>query len=418
MRKRGIVVVGVACAVTLLTAACSGSSGGKSSGSSGSGGSGGGGSRTLDIGVLTSFSGAQSSSAATTIDGVNARFKAYAAGGGKCASSVKFNVVKGDDQSTPQGALGGLQKLVQQDHVYAVIAETGLFFGASHWAVTQGANTPIIDGAFDGSPEWANYPKTNLFPNFPVVDYKKVYTTLGDYFASVGATKVAGVAYNSPSSAGALENGFKSSEAAGLKRGYANTSVAFGSTDVGAIVLGIKNSGADALYMTMSPSTAFAVIAGLRQINYPLKAIVTASGYGGDLLQSKPAIQAGQGVTFSTLWTPIEQKTAATEYLSNAMKQYGNTPSGVPGFYATVGWFGADLLIHGLELAGCDASSKTFLSTVRKDDTWNAGGMLPKPIPFSANNYDASCSYFVLLKGNGFVPIKDSTPRCGKSVSG
>jgi ABC-type branched-subunit amino acid transport system substrate-binding protein len=410
MRSTKLAAVGAACAALLVMTACANND----SPTAASGGR----SRTLDIGVLTSLSGPQGAAAATTLDGVNARFKAYAADSGKCASSVKFNVVTADDQSTPQGALAGLQKLVQQDHVYTVIAETGLFFGASHWAVTQGAQTPIIGGAFDGSPEWKDYPDNNLFPNFPVVDFKKVYTTLGDYFASVGATKVAGVAYNSPSSAGALENGFQSSEKAGLERGYANTSVPFGSTDVSAIVLGIKNSGADAVYMTMSPPTAFAVIAGLRQLNYPLKAIVTASGYGGDLLQSQPAIDAGQGVSFSTSWTPIEANTDATTYLSKSMKKYGNTPSGVPGFYATVGWFGADLLIHGLELAGCDASSKTFLDTVRSNHTWDAGGMYPKPIPFDANNYDASCTYFVKLQGNAFVPIEGSTPRCGKPVNG
>jgi ABC-type branched-subunit amino acid transport system substrate-binding protein len=144
---------------------------------------------------------------------------------------------------------------------------------------------------------------------------------------------------------------------------------------------------------------------------------VSATGYGGDLLQSKPAIQAGQGVTFTNLWAPVEAKTPATQYFSDAMKKYGNTPSGVPGFFATMGWFGADVLIHGLEKAGCDADSKTFLSTVRKDSSWDAGGLYPGPIPFNSTEYSkVNCAYFLKLTGNDFVPIPQQSPLCGKTL--
>ena len=412
MGKRGLATVGVACTVALLVSAC-GSNGDSGSGSSS------GGSKTLDIGVLTSLSGPASSASASTVDGVTARFQAYEADGGKCADAVDFNIVKGDDQSTPQGALSALQKLVQQDKVYSVIEESGLFFGASQWAATQGAGTPLIGGAFDGAPEWQKYPDTkNLFPNFPVVDQKKVFSTMGDYLKSTGATKVAGVAYNSPSSQAGLENALTSADSVGLKRGYVNNSVAFGSTDVSAIVLGIMDSGADSVILTINPDTAFAVIGGLRQANYPMKAIVSAAGYGGDLLQSPPAVQAAQGVTFTTVWAPVEQQTDATKYLSDSMKKYGNTPSGVPGFFGTMGWYGADVLIHGLEKAGCDASQEDFQTTLRKDHSWDGGGMYPSEIPFDSTKYDASCGYFVKMQGEGFVPVEKFVPKCGESVTG
>src|SRR5262245_19337241 len=54
----------------------------------------------------------------------------------ECASRG-FDVVIGDDQSTPQGALTAAQKLVQQDHVYAVLPVSTYFYGAGQYAGTQ-----------------------------------------------------------------------------------------------------------------------------------------------------------------------------------------------------------------------------------------------------------------------------------------
>jgi branched-chain amino acid transport system substrate-binding protein len=277
----------------------------------------------------------------------------------------------------------------------------------------------VIGGAFDGAQEWLNIADNeNLFPNFTVNDNTKIFTTTGDYLASQGATKVAGVAYNSPSSAAALEAGFVSAEAAGLSRGYANDSVAFGSSDVGPIVLGIIDSGADALQLTINPDTAFAIIAGLAQAGYPMKAIVSPTGYGAELLASAPAVQIAQGVTFTSSYAPVEVGTEAADYERQALMDYTDSESGVPGFFVSMGWFAGDLLLHGLELAGCDATQEEFIAALGDDDTWDAGGLYPNPIPMNAVGSDEQCLFAVKLTGNEFVPVEGASPLCGGRVDG
>ena len=407
MYKRGIAVMGAACAVALAVSAC-GDSGGSSADASG-------GPSTLKIGLLTSLSGPSSSAFVATESGVTARFAAYKEDGGKCASTT-FDVVKADDQSTAQGALTATQKLIQQDKAYAVIEMSPFFFGAAQFATTAGKDTPIIGGGFDGAEQW-KVTTNNLLPSGLVPDATTTFATNGQYLKMAGGTKVAGIAYaGSPSSKAANESAVKSAEAAGLTRGYINNSVPFGSTDVGAIVLGIIKSKSDVINMAINPDTAFAIVGGLKQAGYATKAVLSATGYGADLLDSAPAVQAGQGMTFSTAWAPNELNTPATQRMAKAMKEHAGSKSGIPGFAQVMGWMAADLLVHGLELAGCDATQAKFLSTVRADKTWDGGGLWPEKRDFSTVKITKQCFYFLRLKGAAFVPEADAMPLCATPV--
>ena len=404
MYARRIASIGAACAVALVLGACG------DSGSSGDASRGG----AIKVGILTSLGGPASATFAGTVSGANARLAAYKEDGGKCAGS-SFEVIKADDQSTAQGALSSMQKLVQQDKVYAVLEVSPFFYGASQFTTTAGKGTPVIGGGFDGAKEW-NDTKNNLFPAGTVPDYAKTYTTYGDYFKGVGGTKIAGVAYESPSSQAGLEANLKSAEDSGLTRGYVNTSVPFGSTDVGAIVLGIINSHADVITLTINPDTSFAIVAGLRQAKYQTKAILSATGYGADLLKSAPAVQAGQGVTFSTGWAPSELKNAGTERMTKALKEHAGSASGIPGFSEAMGWLTADLFVHGLEVAGCDASQATYMSTLRADKTWDGNGLYPEPKDLTTVASDKQCTYFLKLQGEAFVPEPKAMPICGTVI--
>lgn len=406
MYRRRIAAMGAACAVALAVSAC-GDSGASTDAS--------GGPSTLKIGLLTSLSGPSSSAFVATEGGVTARFAAYKEDGGKCASTT-FDVVKADDQSNAQGALTATQKLIQQDKAYAVFEVSPFFFGAAQFATTAGKSTPIIGGGFDGAKQW-DEANNNLLPAGIVPDTSTTFATNGEYFKMVGGTKVAGIAYESPSSQAANESAVKSAEAAGLTRGYINSHVPFGSTDVGAIVLGIIESKSDVVNMSINPDTAFAIVAGLKQAGYKTKAVLSASGYGADLLDSAPAVQAGQGVTFSTGWAPNELKSAATERMSKALKEHAGSKSGIPGFAQAMGWLSADLFLHGLDLAGCDATQANFIKTVRADKTWNGNGLFPETKDFTTVRTPKMCLYYLRLEGNAFVPVPNATPLCSAAVS-
>jgi ABC-type branched-subunit amino acid transport system substrate-binding protein len=411
MRRRGMAVVGIACSVALVLSAC-GSDDEDSGGNGGSGG-GSGGTRAdgpVDVGILTSLSGPGAAAAAGSIRGAQARFDSY---DGEC-SDVEFNIVQADDTSSAQGALSGAQKLVQQDDVFAMINVSAFFYGASPYLTSQASDVPVFGGAWDGAGEWSDT-DDNLFNSGFVPDYETVFSGAGEFLKEQGATKVAGIAYVSPSSQAGLESGFASIEAAGLETGYSNNSVQFGSTDVGPLVLGILDSGDDAVYTTINFDTSLALVAGLRQAGWD-GIFISPTGYGADLLGSDVAVQIGQGVIFSNAFVPVENDTPATQELSAALQEQGNE-SGIPGFYESQGWFGADLFLYGLEKAGCDTDQAGLISTLQQTDDWDANGLYPRPIPQTTTDYDEQCSFYLKLEGDGFVPLNDGEPFCGEAIS-
>lgn len=419
MRRRGVAAVGMACAVALVVSAC-GSDDEEGDGSGGGGDAGGGtaagleASGTVKVGLLTALSGPGAAAAADSIRGAEARFAAYEEAGEGCAETLDFEIVQADDASSAQGALSGVQSLVQQEEVFALINVSAFFYGASPYLTTQAGDTPVFGGAWDGAQEWSAT-DDNLFNSGFVPDYETVYSTAGEFLKEQGATTVAGIGYVSPSSQRGLEAGMQSIDAAGLERGYINNSVQFGSTDVGPMVLGILESGADAVYTTINFDTSLALVAGLKQANWE-GTFISPTGYGADLLQSAPAVQIGQGVIFSSAFTPVEAETPATEALKTALQEHTDNESGIPGFYESQGWFGADLFLYGLEQAGCETSQGELIGTLQETDDWDANGLYPKPIPQSTTDYDEQCSFYLRLEGDGFVPVEGADPFCGEPV--
>ncbi|WP_246221861.1 MULTISPECIES: ABC transporter substrate-binding protein [Gordonia] len=403
MRKTAVRAAGVLAAVTMIATACGGGDDGTSAGES------------VRVGLLMSQSGPASAAFKGVDQAMQARFKAYRDSGGAC-SSTEFNLVTADDQSGPQGALAGAQKLIQQDKVYAMVGISSYFFGAAQFVTTTGASTPVIGGAFDAAPQWLQS-GNNLFAAAPKVpDYDKTYSTIGEYWKKLGVTKVAAVSYDTESSRKGAEQILRSADKAGLSRGLFYDKLALGSSDVGSIVLGIKNSGAQAVFLPVNPETSMAIIAGLRQSGVTLKSVMSASGYGGDLLASAPAVKGAQGMTFMPQFTPVELNTPATQKYSEALKKYAGSATGIPTFGQTYGWWAADLLIYGLEKAGCDASQADFMTTLRADENWDAGGLFPLKRSFTDISPDRECYFLIDLEGEAFVPRKDASPVCGDVI--
>ena len=410
MGKRRFAAVGMACTVALVLSACGNDNGG--------GGDNGGGATaqgTLDIGVVNQLSGPTAAGAAPLNQGIKARFATYEDDGGKCADALDFNIIEADDQGSPQGNVAAVQKLVQQDKVYAILQASPFFFAGIDFMTTQGADTPVVGYALDGpSPQWYEF-DNNLFSAFQLPVPEDVYSPLGEFLSGKGATTVSGVSFNNASSQAGLENGLQSAEAAGIKRGYVNTTLQFGSTDVGPIVLGILDSGSDAVYLAITPDTALAIIGGLAQAGWEGTALLP-TGYGPELLASEPARQAAQGVSFNIGSAPVETGNEAAVRESEAIAKETGEKAGPVGFYANVGWLSADLFLYGLEQAGCDASQQEFIDTLRKNQDYDAGGLLPAKVVFDSTDYPEACGYFLTLTGDKFVPDSNE-PICGGLVS-
>jgi len=417
-RRRGYVSLVAAAAALSLVSACS-SSGGNSASGATTGNSAVSGS-PIKVGVLMSLSGSAASGFTGVEDGVKARLAVANAAGG--VDGHKITYVMGDDTSSPQGNLAAVNRLIQQEHVTAIIEVSSFFFGGYKAAVTAGV--PVFGTGFDGGPEWLDKSNKNLFDVNGVGDYTKVPTTFGKIAKALGITKMGGLSYSSsPSAQLSVHEWVESAKQAGVAAGY-QKAVPFGSTDTGPVVLGVKNSATDGFYMSTIPNTAFSVASGLSQQGAKLKGVFLATGYGGDLLSDKAATQAAQGLYFLTSSAPVELKTEGTMKMQDGLHKYASQSADVvPSFSQTEGWLATDALVWGLGNAGKDLSAKNIVSSSR-DATWDAAG-LTKPVDFSSYGEIAgggvgpgNCLYVVQLEGSGFKPVPQLSPVCGDLIPG
>ena len=239
-------------AAVVLVAGCSSSSksgssatttGAASGGTSASSspGSAGGTTKTVTVGVLTDLTGVSAAGFVTFPKGIQA--------GIGLAKTEGYNIkyVEADTGSTPSGALIAAQRLVEQQHVFAVLGESSLFFAAAPYLLSHGI--PVIGGGIDG-PEWIT--DRNMFSVVGTQDYTKVYSQSGDIFKKLGVTNLASIGDPIPSSEDTAKATAISAQMAGVKVGYLNTSLPLGSTNVGPIVLAMKDAGANGLNPTSS----------------------------------------------------------------------------------------------------------------------------------------------------------------------
>ena len=131
----------------------------------------------------------------------------------------------------------------------------------------------------------------------------------GAFMKEHGVTSCGSIGYPNASSGPAATSMVKSCVAAGLKNGYLNTQVPPGSTEVGAIALAMQKAGVDGIELCVVVSTAFALLGALKQLGVKLKVALLSTGYGGDLLASSAAVQAGQGYMFNSQGRACSRRT-------------------------------------------------------------------------------------------------------------
>lgn len=406
MRKRFTIATSVLAAACTALAAC-GSSGGGTAQPAGAAGGQSSSSNVIKIGYLTDLTGPSASGFQSSEKGVQAYLNAINAQGG--VNGQKIEYVMADTASSPTGALTAAEKLVQQDHVFAIAENSSYFFGAEPWLLTQ--HVPVVGSAIDG-PLWTDPKNTNTFPATGPTNAEYMTVGQGNFMKAVGVTKCGSLGYAGQQSSQDAATGLtKACQAVGLGTGYLNTQLPIGSTDIGPAALGIKNSHTDGFYLPTVPSTAFALVGALHQMGTPMKAVLVPNGYGGDLLESKAGVQAAQGVYFLTIQVPQEANTAATNRQKAELAKVGVT--GPPTFAEQEAYLTLSLFVTGLKAAGPDPSQEEYIKALRGVKNYDANGLLvPNKIDFSDYTPQIRCMWIVQLKGESFHIVKGD-PFCG-----
>jgi branched-chain amino acid transport system substrate-binding protein len=397
-------------AVSVLTVACGGS-GGSHSGPASASASG----ATYTIGVISDLTGPASAA--------NKNLPAAVKAGAIAAKAEGYNIryVIADGQSTPAGELAAARKLVNQEHVLAVVTVSSLIFAAAPYLSAH--SVPVIGAAVDGGAEWNT--ERSMFSVYGTPDYTRVTTTAGAFFTKVGATTIGSVGYGTvPSAADSARGIAASAEAAGLKVGYLNAEYPLGSTDVGPAVLAMKNAGVDGIATEVQENTAFAMVSALRQQGVALRAPVLSSGYGDALLSAGPAaIQNAQNVYFTLNYEPVEMHTAATEKFQAALRSAGFT--GEPGLPEYLAYVSFDALVTGLKGAGSTPTRESLISSLLNVTKYDAAGLYGgHTISFGMAGRGQSgggadnCLWYLMFKGKSFTLVPGADPVCGTVIPG
>jgi branched-chain amino acid transport system substrate-binding protein len=252
--------------------------------------------------------------------------------------------------------------------------------------------------------------------------YDLAASTIPSYLKSRGVKKFGLLAYSgSASSTLTVKSMASAADSIGLDVAYQNQNLAFGSTDVGAIAIGMRDAGVDGVYLPVIAPTAFALIGALNQLGVKLVATVLPTGYGNELLSQPAAVQAAQGISFSTAYPPVELQTEATQKVVDNLKTYSNVTT-VPGFGQYNAYIAADAYIRGLEANEGKSDTASFIENLRKVDDYTANGLFTVPVNFAEfgdlgpSVGPGNCTYISTLQGDGFVPDRSAAPTCGEIV--
>src|SRR3954454_762609 len=232
---------------------------------------------SVKLGFIWPGTGVASPSAEDSAKACQARVDAQNAKGGVNGRKIQLEAV--DDMSSAAN-LTAAQDLVQNRQVFAVVNNSPFAFVSYRYL--QGAGIPLIGGGSDGTYYGAKGNEniiSALGNTAPVTGLTYDYDT--NLAKQLGATRIASVAYGlaPPSLAAARGVQQYAAPASGLEPVYLNTSIDFGSTDVGPVVQGIKNSGADAVFLPLTGNTDLLIAQALQQNGVPMKAVLMEGGY-------------------------------------------------------------------------------------------------------------------------------------------
>jgi ABC-type branched-subunit amino acid transport system substrate-binding protein len=363
---------------------------------------------TITLGLITELTGPGAAVGTGMVRSAEARIDQQNAEGGVYGRKIKL-IVR-DDGTNPTTDNTDTADLISNG-VFGVIDDSAVTYGG--YKLLQQAGVPVTGGAYDG-PEWYQLPNTNMFSiSGPGNAKDPQYDNFAVFAKDHGGTKCAAVGYGiSPSSQASASGFVLSCKREGLQNALLDTTVPFGTVNVTTLVLQLKASGANVLWLPLDANTNFAIMTGLKQAGVKMKVVINATGYGQVLLNDTNVVPDAQGAWFLATGVPKESKTPATKAFQSALAKYAHY-TGVPDFTWYEGWGGADLMIKGLELAGKNPTQSAFIADLHKVTGYSANGLFG-PVNFSLSDFTKApkslCEYIVQLERDAYA---HPTKLCG-----
>lgn len=382
-----------------LMSACSSSSSASSAGSASAVSAGGSASAAsgspINVGAIESASGAYGDPLWLSMANVWAKWT-NAHGG---INGHPVNLIADDDASNPAQGLSEVKKLVQQDHVIAVIGSAAA--SQTSWApYLEQQHIPIIGGSAGASNLGA---PTYTFPASLSVSAQ--VTSSFELAKLVGLTKVSEfTALGGPQNMTQLQNELQqAAKAAGTNMVY-TTAISPTAPDFTAPCLSLKNAGANMAIVGISPTVTLNIIGSCLRQGYN-GAFMTVGGLINPGWNKEASLNGTKVYVLDDVWPSYQDSTPAQKEYFAAINQYAPGMLTNPGYNAYVQdvWAGMQMFAAAAEAAkiGPNSTSADLLNGLYTIHNETLGGLIgPVTYSKSATTQVANC-YFVSLLEHG-----------------
>jgi ABC-type branched-subunit amino acid transport system substrate-binding protein len=352
----------------------------------------------IKVGSIANVTGPLSSDFAPIVNGVEAYFSMINAEGGVNGRTLDL-AYQEDDQGSPTTDLSVAQKLVQQNHVFAVVGVGTPFFGGATFLAQQG--TPTFGYAV--STDWAKRP--TLFADYGSVLCFPCGASGDGYLAQqLGAKSIAVVAYGVPQSAAACQAAVTGMKAAGLNVSFSDLNLVYGADPTPA-VLQMKNDNVDLLFTCLDVNGNVAFARAISQNGLTMKQ-VWFNGYDRGTLAQYGSIM--NGVYLGLQHVPFESALSGLypglDTYIKEMEKY--QPTFTYDEVALDGWMAADQFVTGLKAIGKNVTQKALVTALNKETAYNGGG-LTTPTNWTKGHFGSPppyCQADVQVVNGAFVP--------------
>lgn len=347
---------------------------------------------TVPVGVIGSFSGAQASSLAGVPKTMQAWADSVNANGGLAGHPIKLYVE--DDAGVPAQSLTAAKKLVEQDKVVAILADsTG---SDVNWAAfVKAAGVPVIGGIPIDTPFVTN---SDFFPigtNLIAADYAvaSLAKVNGDKLALLYCAESPQCAQAKPLFQGLAQANSLSLPIASPVSGSA--------TDYTALCQSLKSSGAQSVFIASGVAVTIRV-AGACSAQGVTTKLVSDDGAVNSTFLGKPG---SEGLTAAELVAPwFDTSIPATQAYHAAVAKYAPTLGTEEGPNTMYGWVSGKLLEAAVKDSGSsDVTSASVIKGLLSMRGETLGG-LTQPLTFSADKPTLlNCYYAIKIEGGKWV---------------
>lgn len=358
----------------------------------------------IDIGAISSRTGALAGYFGGLAPGMIAYFKTLDAKGGVNGRKIVLTNNL-DDGGSPSQFTQDAHNLIDQDHVFA-IGVASAWFAPNYFVTTK---TPTY--GYNVSANWQKAP--NLFAvGGSTQIYSASFPTTAYFIKKVKAKSLAIISYGPAiaSSYDACSSYAKGMKKAGLDVNFVDVEAQLGGSYTSAVQR-MQQAGSQLVMSCMQASDNITLARDIQQYGLKIKQF-WLNGYDQALLNQYSSIMQGiyltntQSVPFQAANSARYGKTYAgmQQYIA-AMKKY--EPAYVYNGVAFQGWQSAALIAAGIRAAGHDVTQAAVIRDTNNITNFTAGG-LSAPVNWKVAHVAytvPNCSAYMQVKGKVFNPV-------------